>query len=69
MTREGSIENTAEGVVLMYDPEKAMVEDSTRVAIEIPRECPECGFRNFYVWGTKMNGIINIVVKCMRCGK
>ena len=54
-------------MVASYDldelPRAAMVD------IEIPRECSACGFRNFYVWGTKMNGIINIVVRCMKCGK
>lgn len=66
MAREGPI-LSKRGMVASYDldepPRPAMVD------IEIPRECSACGFRNFYVWGTKMNGIINIVVRCMRCGK
>jgi len=49
--------------------ERAQAPDVMKVTIAIPRECPECGFGNFNVWGTKMNGMISIVVKCMRCGK
>ena len=36
--------------------------------LEIPETC-QCGFRNFYVWGTKTNGKTHIEVCCMSCGR
>jgi predicted RNA-binding Zn-ribbon protein involved in translation (DUF1610 family) len=36
--------------------------------LEIPYVCNECGFCNFYVWGTIMNEIMNVEWRCMRCG-
>lgn len=66
MTQNGVVETT-QGMVLMYDHDET--PKAARVAIDIPRECPACGFRNFYVWGTRISGRIKIVVKCMRCGK
>ena len=66
MVRENPTQSK-QGMVASSD-----IDESPRPAmvnIEIPRECLACGFRNFYVWGTKTNGIINIVVRCMRCGK
>lgn len=40
----------------------------TELVLEVPDIC-QCGFNNFYYWGTKMNGKIHIEVSCMRCGK
>ena len=68
MTQDDVMETSTAATVLMSKP-AGYSSETTRVSIEIPRECPECGFSNFNVWGTKMNGMISIVVKCMRCGK
>ena len=35
--------------------------------IEVPEKC-QCGFGNFYFWGTKVNGSTRLEVRCMRCG-
>ena len=40
----------------------------TLLKLEIPETC-ECGFRNFYVWGTRTNGLTRIEVRCMSCGR
>ena len=40
----------------------------TLLKIDIPKTC-ECGFKNFYVWGTRTNGETCIEVRCMSCGK
>jgi hypothetical protein len=68
MTQDDVMETSTAATVLISKP-AGYLSKTTRVSIEIPRECPECGFGNFNVWGTKMNGMISIVVKCMRCGK
>jgi len=68
MTQDDVMEMSTAATVLMSKPSEYSSE-TTRVSIDIPRECHECGFGNFNVWGTKMNGMISIVVKCMRCGK
>jgi hypothetical protein len=36
--------------------------------LEIPESC-RCGFKNFYVWGTRINGKTRIEVRCMSCGR
>lgn len=40
----------------------------TLLKLEIPETC-QCGFKNFYVWGTRTNGETRIEVRCMRCGR
>lgn len=35
--------------------------------IEVPEKC-QCGFGNFYFWGTKLNGSTRLEIRCMRCG-
>ena len=40
----------------------------TLLKLEIPETC-QCGFKNFYVWGTRTNGVTRIEVRCMSCGK
>lgn len=62
------IETSRHRIVSMHDTPE-YTSKTIRVAVDIPKECPACGFKNFNVWGTKMNGIVSIVVKCMRCGK
>lgn len=37
--------------------------------LPLPSKCPECGFENIYVWGTRINGVVKIEVRCCRCGK
>lgn len=69
MTREGIVNATVQNKTVERNMEMAQAPDVVKVTIAIPRECPECGFWNFNVWGTKMNGMTSIVVKCMRCGK
>jgi hypothetical protein len=47
-------------------------DDDRGTAVEmnigIPRECPECEFLNFYIWGTMIGGRLYIEMRCMRCG-
>ena len=69
MTQDDLTEASTQRTVFVYDSSQSLSPKATEITIEIPRECPECGFENFNVWGTKMNGMVNIVVKCMRCGK
>ena len=69
MTGEGIARATIRNEAAERNMERAQAPDLLKVTIAIPRECPECGFGNFNVWGTKMNGMTSIVVKCMRCGK
>ena len=40
-----------------------------KAEIEIPDKCSECGFENVNIWGTKIQGELNISVKCAKCGK
>ena len=40
-----------------------------RGELEIPESCDGCGFSNFKIWGTRMNGRLVVTVRCMRCGK
>ena len=68
MTRDEVIATSRHRIVSMHDTPE-YTSKITRVTVDIPKECPACGFKNFNVWGTKMNGIVSIVVKCMRCGK
>ena len=69
MTRDGIANATIQNKTAERSIQRAQAPDALKVTIAIPRECPECGFGNFNVWGTKMNGMTSIVVKCMRCGK
>ena len=38
------------------------------VGLETPNAC-QCGFKNFYVWGTRINGKTHVEIRCMCCGK
>ena len=52
-------------------PKKLIAKQSNQkmeLKLEIPETC-QCGFRNFYVWGTRTNGKIHIEVRCMSCGR
>ena len=69
MTQEGATKASTSNNTHVSIPQGASADASTMVTIEIPMKCPACGFGNFNIWGTKMNGMVNIVVKCMRCGK
>ncbi len=69
MTQDDVTDASTQRTVFVCDSSQSLSSKATEITIEIPRECPECGFENFNVWGTKMNGMVNIVVKCMRCGK
>lgn len=40
-----------------------------KIDIEIPVECTNCKFSNFYVWGTLVNSRLKIEVRCIKCGK
>ncbi len=69
MTQKDATEASTLSTLFVFNPTRSLSPKATKITIEIPKECPECGFKNFNVWGTKMNGMVNIVVKCMRCGK
>ena len=43
-------------------------DKKTEFMLEIPKIC-QCGFKNFYVWGTRTNGETHIEVHCMNCGR
>jgi hypothetical protein len=36
--------------------------------VELPEKCG-CGSENLKVWGTRIEGLVKIDVRCMRCGK
>lgn len=39
------------------------------LSIEFLDKCPNCNFDNKNIWGTIVNDITNIDVRCIRCGK
>jgi len=43
-------------------------QSDKKLELEIPMNC-QCGFKNFYVWGTRINGETHIEVRCMSCGR
>jgi len=45
-----------------------MVIKNSSLGVELPDGC-ECGFSNLNIWGTRINGRLEIEVQCMRCGK
>jgi hypothetical protein len=45
-----------------------MANKNSSLEIDLPGRC-ECGFSNLNVWGTRINGSLEIEVQCMRCGK
>ncbi|UCH57532.1 MAG: hypothetical protein JSV18_01020 [Candidatus Bathyarchaeota archaeon] len=69
MAKTELVEPVQQNLCLCLDKEESKPDSKgATITIDIPREFPRCGFKNFNVWGTKMNGLISIIVKCMRCG-
>ena len=59
-----------EGLRQVLGLAERILPDEIRVLeLEIPESCDGCGFSNFKIWGTRMNGRLVVTVRCMRCGK
>ena len=41
----------------------------TKVELEIPDTCDKCDGESMNIWGTKIQGRINVKISCARCGK
>lgn len=39
------------------------------VNLPLPSECPDCGFENLNIFGTRINGKVSVEIRCMKCGK
>ncbi|MFX0132472.1 MAG: hypothetical protein ACFFDN_02375 [Candidatus Hodarchaeota archaeon] len=61
------------GVILAMDERKKAYSEignraiARELKLEIPNSC-QCGFKNFYIWGTQIKGETHIEVRCMSCG-
>ena len=41
----------------------------TKVELDIPNLCDNCHGESMNIWGTKIQGRINVKISCTRCGK
>ncbi len=49
----------SDGISLSFD----------RVVIKLIKNCDRCYCNNFYIWGTVIQSVLKIQLRCIKCGK